>query len=204
MYISLPVLALGLGAIALLCAWSARRLKAQIIREKLISFSFVVSVITDGALITNGAERINWMAKRLGNIRGGMPNSFSDLVRAACVLQGVRDVINREKAKVQGAYPTTLLDIGGENLRFLGLETAGAGQPRADELAKIAINVCGKFPDIIPVDEFSGIIMNDDIFNKDGDTILTSEDFQSAQLLVERTLVDLYRDRVAIKLFSLD
>lgn len=95
------------------------------------------------------------------------------------------------------------MDIGGETLRFLGLETAGASQPLASDLAKIAIALCEKSPDLFPVEELSTTILNSKKFNEDEDSIPDLKDFIAAQLLVERTLVNLYRDIVRVSLFGI-
>jgi hypothetical protein len=144
--------------------------------------------------------RINWMAKRLESVRGNITKDvFSNLIRAACLLYGIRRFIDKQ----EGNSPVTPLDVGGEYLRFLGLQVAGANQPFAKELAKIAISTCENFPDILPSDDFWGVLMNDERFGKSGQALFTSQDLHAAQLMIERTISDHYRDSTRVKLFKI-
>lgn len=204
MYISIYTICIVILIIVVIVMAAAvfiiQKMRERIINEKLSSYSFVLSGIIEYGRLIDPNERIDWMIKHL---EMHDDDTIRRLTRAACVLSGLRMAFDRLKDCRQ----FTILDVGGEYVRYLGVETAGYGSDIANNLAKCALSVLIKEKDIsVAVDSVAGIIMNDEQYVINGEMILTAPEFsqqlRTAQLIVEKAIVKNYRDRLKIKFLN--
>jgi hypothetical protein len=212
MFIPIPTLLTAIIVAVIGGLWGRARLNAKIKQEKEVSFGFAIGAIVESIVIIDAVERVKWIAKRLTSY-GPSSTEMEQLIRAGSLLSSIRSSINRNTEA-----SATLIDVGGEHLRHLGVSSAAvAGEPMARELAKFAVSECEKSPDSLPLDELSVALVDPDKLASVGKDMLrqwmekrspwtvllaelrdhdalkyNSQDMSKAHLLIEHEILKIY------------
>jgi hypothetical protein len=112
----------------------------------LASFGYPLGVIIECILIKDDFQRVSEVARCLASLRVNIPNNnFEYLFRAGVCMYVVKNAVEH----AEGKRSTALIDVAGEHMRQLGVSVAGAGQPKAQALAVLAISKCQKIYQIL-------------------------------------------------------
>jgi len=212
MFIPVPALLAAIIVAVIGGLWGRARLNAKIKQEKEVSFGFAIGAILQSILVIDAVERVKYIANRLTSYRPSS-TAMEQLIRAGSLLSSIRGSLDRNTEA-----SATLIDVGGEHLRHLGVSAAAvAGEPMARELAKLAVFECEKSPDSLPWDELCVALVDRDKLALVGEDRLrrwmenqspwgvllaevrdhdalkyNSQDMSKAQLLIEREILKIY------------
>lgn len=178
--------------------WGASTAKNNIKQEKLASFGYPLGVIIECILIKDDLQRVSEVARRLGSLRVNIPNNnFEYLFRAGICIYVVKNAVEHAEGKKSAA----LIDVAGEHTRQLGVSVAGAGQPKAQALAALAISICQQNPsNILPAEKFANAVLANTELTTDGKSAFALQDIMAAQLIIERQILKVYGDGISTKL----
>jgi hypothetical protein len=198
MFVSLSAVIGIVIVLIVLGLWGASVIKNNIKQEKLASFGYPLGVIIECILIKDDLQRVSEVARRLGSLRVNISDRiFEHLFRAGICIYVVKNAVEHAEEKTS----TALIDVAGEYVRQLGVSVAGAGQPKAQALAALAISICQQNPsNILPADKFAEAVLADRELTTDGQSAYALQDIVAAQLIIERQLLKVYGDGISTKL----